>query len=135
MLISSVGIHCVILTLSHRAKSLKETADDSGDKQKTDSPFDPYLETKALLDKELSVIQSAEVDLTPIIESRLYLEKCIQEVDYLLQSINNVQSGQEKAEQPFLNNDNSNAQLNNVSNNNNASNPLQTFQCVQLCSR
>jgi striatin 1/3/4 len=28
----------------------------------------------------------AEIDLTPIIESRIYLEKCIQEVDYLLQS-------------------------------------------------
>lgn len=39
-------------------------------------------------------MQTAEMDLTPIIESRLYLEKCIQEVDYLLQSSNIVQQGQ-----------------------------------------
>lgn len=54
----------------------------------TDPAFDPYLESKALLEKELSMIQSSEVDLSPIIESRQYLEKCIQEIEYLLQSSN-----------------------------------------------
>lgn len=34
------------------------------------------------------MIQNSQVDLTPIIESRQYLEKCIQEIDYLLQSSN-----------------------------------------------
>lgn len=48
--------------------------------------FDPFLESRELLGKELAAIHTAEVDLTPIIESRLYLEKCIQEVEYLLQS-------------------------------------------------
>lgn len=62
--------------------------DETNLEAEASAAFDPYVETKALLDKELSVIQSAEVDLTPIIESRLYLEKCIQEVEYLLQSSN-----------------------------------------------
>lgn len=48
--------------------------------------FDPYKEIKSQMGKELSVIQTAEVDLTPIIESRLFLEKCIQEVEQLLQA-------------------------------------------------
>lgn len=44
------------------------------------------MELKEKLSKDLAELQAAEVDLTPIIESRLYLEKCIQEVEYLLQS-------------------------------------------------
>lgn len=44
-----------------------------------------YERSKELLDRELNDIQSI-VDLSPIVESRDYLEKCIQEVDYLLQT-------------------------------------------------
>lgn len=54
--------------------------------EKNDVSFDPYREIKSRLGKELSVIQTAEVDLTPIIESRIFLEKCIQEVEQLLQA-------------------------------------------------
>lgn len=63
---------------------------DKGDEKAV--AFDPYIESKALLDKEISMIQSSQVDLTPIIESRQYLEKCVQEIEYLLQS-SNITSG------------------------------------------
>lgn len=58
--------------------------DDEDDLTGNREKVDLYIESKELLDKE---IESREVDLTAIIESRLYLEKCIQEVEYLLQSL------------------------------------------------
>lgn len=74
----------------------------------------PYAETRNKLDKDMAAIQTAEVDLTPIIESRLYLEKCIQEVDYLLQSSNMVQSPKEKTEAGVTNNELQNNTTNNI---------------------
>lgn len=46
------------------------------------------------------MIQSSQVDLTPIIESRQYLEKCVQEIEYLLQS-SNIGSGNNNSAGPL----------------------------------
>ena len=46
---------------------------------------DRTQEAQAERDLKVKCVE-AEIDLTPIIESRIYLEKCIQEVDYLLQT-------------------------------------------------
>lgn len=79
--------HTFVLSIMALLTSIRRRdSDGSSTESDNNTAYDPYMDLKDMLNKELIVIQSAEVDLTPIIESRLYLEKCIQEVEHLLQS-------------------------------------------------
>lgn len=65
-------------------ESLKLSKEPKGIQLK--SIFDPYWETKKLLDMELSAIQETEADITPVFESRQYLANCLKEVEYIIEA-------------------------------------------------
>lgn len=77
-------------TVSHdtdinRSNNTNDNNNSNDNNSSASELFQKSHEAQAERDLKVKCME-AEIDLTPIIESRIYLEKCIQEVDYLLQS-------------------------------------------------